>query len=87
MPELVLSKSASLGAEQKPLAVPKHMTEQPLVVSVVTPADLVQRSYQAAAGASGPSVLAFVLPAAHSGEKTVTRQNLWLSLQLHPGAA
>ena len=87
MSELVLSQSASLGVEQKPLAAPKLVIEQPLVVSVVTPAGLVQSSYQAAAAASGPAVLAFALLAAKSGEKTVTRQNLWLSLQLHPDTA
>ena len=86
-PELVLSQPASLGIEQKPLAAPKPVIEQPVVVSVVKPAGLVQRSYQAAAAASGRSVLVFVFPAAQSGGKTVTRQNLWLSLQLHPGAA
>lgn len=87
MSELVLSQPASLDVEQKPLAAPKPVIEQPLVVSVVRPAGLVQKSYQAAAAASGPAVLAFVLPVAQSGEKTVTRQNLWLSLQLHPETA
>ena len=52
-PELVLSQSASLGIEQKPLAAPKPVIEQQVIVSGVTPAGLVQRSYQAAAAASG----------------------------------